>query len=353
MRFLKNIFLLLLVLFVVGAIYLATLDGSYDVSKSRAINADRMVVFNDLNDFKNWKEWGPWYEKDSTIRVQYADNTIGEGGAYTWTSDIEGGGSMKSVKIQKPERLDQEIVFETPFGDMMSDVYWVLEKTDTGTDLTWGMRGEFPFFLRFMASGMEKQLGPMQERGLELFDENLQRKLKVYTIDSVGVVDYSGGFYLYESTSSKISNMNSKLTPMMEAIEKFVSDNRIRLTGSPFTIYHKFDQENGTTMFSVAYPIAERIISQDPDILTGYMERGTYFKTVLTGDYSNLKEAWEKAMFDASSLKDYRLMENGEPFEIYVNSAQNTPNPAELVTEIYIPVALKSFNNERRTSNFE
>ncbi len=174
-----------------------------------------------------------------------------------------------------------------------------------------------------------------------MFDENLQRKLKIYSIDSIGVVDYSGGFYLYESTSSKINNMNSKLMEIMEDIEKFVGDNNIRLTGSPFTIYHKFDQENGTTMFSVAYPIAERIISQDSNILTGYMERGTYFKAVLTGAYSNSKKAWEKTMFDASGLKDHYLVESGEPFEIYVNRPQDTPNPAELVTEIYIPVGLK------------
>ena len=343
MRFLKNIFLLLLALIIIAALYLATLDGSYDIKRSRLIQADQIVVFNELNDYKNWQEWGPWFEKDSTIRVQYSDNTVGTGGAYTWTSDIEGGGRMKTLAVHEPGRLDQEIVFETPFGDMMSDVYWMIQSSEDGTKLTWGIKGEMSFLTRFMASGMEEQLAPMEERGLELFDENLQRKLKIYTIDSIGVVDYSGGFYLYESTSSKINNMNSKFKSMMEAIEKFVSDNNIRLTGSPFTIYHKFDQENGTTMFSVAYPIAERIISQDSNILTGYMKRGTYFKAVLTGDYSNSKEAWEQAMFDVSALKDYQLIENGEPFEIYVKHAQNTPNPAELVTEIYIPVELKSY----------
>ena len=341
MKFLKNIILLLLVLFVIGAVYLATLDGSYDVSRTRLIKADPVVVFNDLNDYQNWKEWGPWYERDSTIRVQFADQTIGKGASYTWTSDIEGGGSMKTLSVQKPERLDQEIMFETPFGDMASDVYWILNRVETGTELTWGIKGELPFFSRFMSSGMEEQLGPMQERGLELFDENLQRKLQVYTIDSVGVVDFSGGFYLYVSTSSKISNMPVKTKEMMEQVEKIVKEHNIRLTGSPFTLYHKFDQENGTTMFSVAYPISERILIEDPDILTGYMSRGTYFKTILTGAYNNSEEAWERTKFHVENLKDYSLVDNGEPFEIFVNSPDNTPNPAELITEIYIPVQSK------------
>ncbi len=58
---------------------------------------------------------------------------------------------------------------------------------EEGTELTWGMKGEMPFLTRFMASDMEEQMGPMQERGLELFDENLQRKLKVHTIEGQGI----------------------------------------------------------------------------------------------------------------------------------------------------------------------
>ncbi|MCP4883234.1 MAG: AraC family transcriptional regulator [Flavobacteriales bacterium] len=346
MNFLKNIILLLLVLFVIGAVYLATLDGSYDVAKTRLIKADPTVVFNDLNDYRNWAEWGPWYEQDSTIRVQYESNTKGKGGGYTWTSDIEGGGKMKTLSVQKSERLDQEIVFETPFGDMASDVYWILKKVDSGTEVTWGIKGELPFFSRFLASGMSDQLGPMEERGLELFDENLQKKLKVYSIDSIGVVDYSGGFYLYTSTSSKIDDVGVKSKEMMEHVHKFVVKNKVRLTGSPFILYHKFDQENGTSMFSVGYPIAERIITQDSDILTGYMKRGTYFKSILTGAYNNSEEAWENAMFQAENLKEYSLMDDGEPFEILINDPDNTPNPAELVTEIYLPVRLKGYMNK-------
>lgn len=338
MRFLKNIFLLFLAVIIIAGIYLATLDGSYDIKRSRLIQADQIVVFNELNDFKNWKEWGPWYEQDSTIRVEYSDNTVGTGGAYSWTSDIEGGGSIKTLAVREPERLDQEIVFETPFGNMMSDVYWMIESSDKGTELTWGIKGEMPFLTRFMAADMEEQLGPMEERGLELFDENIQKKLKKFSIDSVGVVDFSGGFYLYLSTSSKIASMGNKMTLMMNDIEKYVEENKIRLTGSPFTIYHTFDEANGTTMFSIGYPIAERIVTVGSDILTGYFERGTYFKSILVGSYENSEEAWEKTIFDASSLKEYTFLEEEEPFEVYVNNPVNTPNPAELITEIYVPV---------------
>lgn len=338
MKILKYIFFLILALIIIGSIYLATLDGSYDVKRSRLVHAQPEVVFNELNDYKNWAEWGPWYEKDSTIVATYSDQTIGEGGSYSWTGK-DGSGTMNTLKIDKPKSLDQEIIFKTPFGDMRSDVYWTLEKVKGGTNLTWGMKGEMGFFTRWMASSMEDQIGPMEERGLELFDENIQKKTKIYSIKTNGVVDYSGGFYLYSTTSCKIDEIGSKFSTLLMKVLPFIRKNKIRTTGGSFTLYHKYDEENGTTMFSVCYPIAEKVITPTgSDVLTGFMERGKYFKTTLTGSYNNSKEAWETAMNEAANLTDHKMTENGEPFEIHVNSPMKTANPANLITEIYIPV---------------
>lgn len=339
MKFLKYIFLFLLIIVVLVSVYLGTLDGKYDIRRTRNIAADPVVVYNDLNDYKNWQDWGPWFEQDSTIEVHYDTTTIGEKGAYSWTSDKEGGGKMKTLKVDPHKRLDQEIIFDTPFGEMKSEVYWILEKAETGTDLTWGIKGELPFISRFMVGSMVEQMGSMQERGLELLDESIQKKLKIYTIENSGVVDYSGGFYLYLTTSTKISEMDPKFQEMMQQIGKYVEVNNIRVTGSPFTIYHRYDPENGTTMFSVAYPIAERIITQKgSEVLTGFMERGKYHKTILKGSYYNSKLAWENAYGGVGNLTDFIVNEEGETFEIYVNNPDTTPNPADLITEIYIPV---------------
>ncbi len=347
MKILKIIFIFLLILIVLGALYLGTLDGNYDVSRSRSINADPVVVYNDLNDYKNWKDWGPWFEEDSTLMVAYENKTAGDEAGYSWTSDKDGGGRMRTLRTDPSKRLDQEIIFNTPFGEMHSDVYWILEKTEKGTDLTWGIKGEMPFLYRFMASKMETQMGPMQERGLQLFDENIQRKLRVFSVDHMGVVDYSGGFYLYLSTASKISEIELKSSQMRRKVEEFVESNKIRVTGSPFTLYHKFDEENGTSMFSVAYPIAERIITEkESDLLTGFMERGKYSKSVLKGSYENATSAWQEAYGAAEDLSDYTILHTGEPFEVFVNNPDTTPNPAELITEIYIPVQLRARKGE-------
>ncbi|MCF6223286.1 MAG: effector binding domain-containing protein [Flavobacteriaceae bacterium] len=338
MKTFKFIFLLILTLIVLGSIYLATIDGSYDVKQSRVIGVQPEVVYNDLNDFKNWQEWGPWYEEDSTIIASFPEKTIGEGASYSWTSK-DGDGEIRTIKVDKPKRLDQEIIFKTPFGDMKSDVYWIIEKVKEGTNLTWGMKGEMGFFTRWMAASMEEKMGPMEERGLELFDENIQKKTKIYSIHTNGVVDYSGGFYLYATTSSRIDEVGDKFPGLMMKLRTFIKKNNVRTTGGSFTLYHKYDEENGTTMFSVAYPISEKMLTPSgTDIVSGFMKRGKYFKTTLKGGYENSQEAWETAMKEVGKLTDYKMIEKGEPFELYVNSPMKIANPADLISEIYIPV---------------
>ena len=60
-------------------------------------------------------------------------------------------------------------------------------------------------------------------------------------------------------------------------------------------------------------------------------------KTVLTGNYDNLKEAWDKAMayIPANGLE---FTENGPYLEVYPTDPSQEPNPANWVTEIYIGV---------------
>jgi effector-binding domain-containing protein/ribosome-associated toxin RatA of RatAB toxin-antitoxin module len=334
-----------MLLIVVGAIYLATLNGTYDVKRSRIINAEPEVVFNEINDYKNWKDWGPWYEQDSTIVPKYDANTIGKGAGYSWTRKKEGGGSMETVDVEKPNRINQVVYFKTPFGEMKSDILWIMDKVDEGTNVTWEMKGEIDFFYRFMTKGMEKQMGPMLERGLELLGKNIEDEVKIYSIQTDGVIDYSGGFYLYNTTSSRIEEIGAKYPGMLSKIDAFIKENSIRTTGAPFTLYHKYDELNGTAMYSVCYPVSERINTPtDTDILSGFMESGKYYKTILKGSYMNSKEAWTKANAAVEDLSEYQNKENGEPFELYVNSPIETPSPADLITEVYIPVEkIKAF----------
>jgi len=335
MKFLKYFFLLLLIVIIGASIYIATLDANYDVKQRRTIKAPVEVVFKIVNDFKHWQYWGPWYEIDTTIVASFPDVTLGVGASYTWTGK-DGGGSIKTISLIPNKEIIQQIDFgmgTTP------EVYWEFNKIGTETEVTWGMRGKSGFAEKayfLTQGGIEKSLSPMYSRGLELLEQYLVKEMEKYSIEIKGVVDYGGGFYLYQTTSSKIEEIDTKMDEMFPAIVKFMTDNNIEPSGKLFSITHKWDEKNNTTMFSTCIPVKERVITTG-NVLTGFLQPQKTFKTILKGNYKHSKEAWESA-FKAIEKQGFSFIENKDAFEVYTVSPHDTAHPAEWVTEIYIPI---------------
>jgi predicted transcriptional regulator YdeE len=63
-------------------------------------------------------------------------------------------------------------------------------------------------------------------------------------------------------------------------------------------------------------------------------------KTTLTGDYSHLKEAWDKSS-DYISTNNLSKDEGLPILELYTKSMEQVTNPSKWVTEIYVPVKAK------------
>jgi len=177
MKILKYLLIIVVVVIVGGGIYVITQPDNYDVSRTKLIKAPANVIFKNLNDFKNWEEWGPWMEEDSTIVISYPNKTSGVGGSYTWTSD-EGAGRVENMSLVENKSLEQTI----QFGDYEpSGIYWILEETEGGTNVTWGMKSEnIPFMFKFfgaISGGMDAMMGPMEEKGLENLDAVIKKEL--------------------------------------------------------------------------------------------------------------------------------------------------------------------------------
>ena len=335
MKLLKNLFLLLLIAIIGISIYIATIDGKYDIKTSKIIKAPVSVVYNSINNYKNWENWGPWYEIDSTIVASFPEITSGEGATYSWTGK-EGNGSMKTISVIPNKEIIQQINFGT---DSSPEVYWNFDKVEDGTNVTWGIRGknsfgEKAYFL--INGGVESKMKPMFDRGLELFEEYISKEMDKHSIEYKGVVDYGGGYYLYQTTSCKIDEIDSKMGSMMKAVQKYIAENSIESFGKPFILNHKWDEINKTTMFSACIPVKERIITTG-DVLTGFLKPQKTYKTLFKGNYKFSEEAWNGA-YKTLAEEGFTALENGEPFEVYTVNPHDTENPSEWVTEIYIPI---------------
>jgi len=160
--------------------------------------------------------------------------------------------------------------------------------------------------------------------------------LEKHSFETKGAVDYGGGFYLYQTVSCKIQDIENKMNVMFPVIEAYMAKNNIAASGKPFTLNHKWDEVNNTAMFSACIPVKERVITTG-DVLTGYLKPQKTFKTIFKGDYKFANDAWEAA-YNGLAAQGFSEIVGTEPFEIYTVGPRETANPAKWVTEIYIPI---------------
>ncbi|WP_179008501.1 SRPBCC family protein [Winogradskyella forsetii] len=338
MKILKYVLLLLLILVIGVSIYIAVQPNSFEVTRTKTINAPQSVVYNNVIDFKNWEAWNSWKEENPEIVMTFSEQTKGVGGSYSW-EDEDGVGTMKTIATNPKSSITQEMQFE----DMpKSDVNWEFKPNDDGTtDVTWTISGKdlpfgFKMFSAFMG-GMEAQIGPHYERGLTLLDSVVQAEMKVYSINVQGVTQHSGGYYLYNTTSCKFSDFEQNMKTMLPEVGAYATTHNITMAGSPFILYHKWDEENDAVIFSCCVPTNSKVVTDDADILTGKLESFKTVKTVLKGNYSNLNEAWETTMTYIAD-NNLEMVEGGAMLETYITDPMGEPNPAKWITEIYVEV---------------
>lgn len=337
MKFLKYLLFLILLVIIIGSIIIAVQPSDFNVSRTKTINAPQAVLYNQINDLKKWPSWSPWLEKEPDAKLTYGETTEGVGASYSWEGDILGNGSIKTI-YSTQDSIAQHIYFgedTTP-----STIYWKLSPENNQTNVTWGITGTSSFFEKayvLFNGGMDKIIGNDYERGLEKLDSVVTTSMNKFSISVNGITEYGGGFYLYKTTSATASNISNTMAEQYGALSNFLNKHNITPTGMPFTIYLEMNAENGNVIMSNAIPVKERIIvTGDSNILCGYMPKLKVLKTTLKGNYTHLGKAWEAA-------RDYISENNLEPaeeypFEIYTNDPGDYPNPADWVTEIYIPI---------------
>ncbi|WP_179348228.1 SRPBCC family protein [Winogradskyella pacifica] len=338
MKAFKSLLLLLLILVIGVSIYIAVQPNSYEVTRTRTIKAPASVIYNTVVDFKTWDSWRSWIEINPEIVVTLGDTTKGVGGSYTWNEDGDEG-YMSTTGANPNTSITQEMQFARY---PKSDVNWDFKANEDGTtDVTWTISGDnLPFGFKMWSAfsgGMEQQVGPEYERSLELLDSVVEADMKVYTINVEGITQHSGGYYLYNTTSTKFNDFDEKSKTMLGEVGAYAITHNISMAGKPFILYNKWDAENDAIIFSACIPTNSKILSDESEILTGQLESFRTVKTVLEGDFSNMKEAWD-ATLNYIATNNLEVVEGGPMIQTYLTLPENYPNPADWRTEIYLAV---------------
>ncbi|PKP25341.1 MAG: AraC family transcriptional regulator [Bacteroidetes bacterium HGW-Bacteroidetes-2] len=350
MKILKYLFFLILILFIGVAVYFGTQDGNFAVSETKTIDAPVEVVFQNINDYRNWETWGSWME-DETIKINYPESTSGEGASYSWKSKKDGEGAMQTLSIIPNTSLQQKIIFNGTLEDEGYPVVWSLEPIENGskTKVTWSMQGTLGLFEKIYFAtqniNLEEEISEMYAKSLENLNSVLLQKMDVYSISVDGITGYSGGYYLYNTTAAKQTEISEKIAQMIKQIQLFMEENTIPAQGNPFVTYMEWDEINNSAIFTVGIPTKDRVILPDGSpVISGFMESSTALKTTLKGKYTNLTQAWEvaqKYISEKNIAKDNTL----SPFEVYRIQYPQEKNPAYWVTEIYIPLETQEANS--------
>lgn len=339
MKAFKYIAFLLLIAIIGTSIYISVQPNSFEVSRTRTIKAPAAVIYNNVIDFKNWQDWMVWLEATQVSSTTFTNQTEGMGGHFSWV-DKTGSNTINTTEAVTNDYIQQEMVSEKL---PPSEIEWHFKQKPNGdTDVTWKLSAKnLPFGFKaktILNGGINKQIGTDYEQSLATLERVIIADMAKYSITVNGTTNHSGSYYLYNTAFCKIDELESKIKEMLPKVIQYAQKNRITLAGKPFINYIKWDHENNAVIFASCVPTAEQVITAEGDaVITGNFNSFKAIKTTLKGNYSHIPEAWKKAK-DYVPKNGFEFSENGPMMETYLNSPANTPNPAHLITELYIAI---------------
>ncbi|WBL26609.1 GyrI-like domain-containing protein [Zunongwangia sp. HGR-M22] len=342
MKIFKYLLFLLLIVLIGASIYIATKDGNFQVEETQIFDAPQELIFNEVNNFENWQYWAPW-STTSKANISFGDTIKGVGASYAWEKGPIGEGRLKTIESKPFSEITQKIKISNLLGEANNKVSWNFDPLENNkTQVTWTIKGSQSFKEKFWSlfedQTLAERIQPEIGKGLAAMQKVIDNKMNEYSITVDGVVNHGGGYYMYMTTASKISQVNSKMRPMITEVSNFMETQGFEKLGNPVVIYNEWNQSNNSAIFSAGYFTPNEVRTPiDADVLNGGMPNQKVLKTVLKGKYDNIEEAWKKA-YEYIDENGLEIAQDAKAFEVYITNPIETVNPADWITNIYIPI---------------
>jgi effector-binding domain-containing protein len=104
--------------------------------------------------------------------------------------------------------------------------------------------------------------------------------------------------------------------------------------GPPFIVYDRVDLPKHRAEIEVCVPVGYRYLGDD-DVEVNEIPGAAVASTIHHGPYSEVGPAYEALN---GWIRDHYLVIDGPPREVYLADPEETPDPADLATEIEFPV---------------
>ena len=306
---------------------------AYHVERSISVNAPLQKVKDSLRDFKQWPKWSPWIIMEPDATLTYSDRQGQVGATYGWSGILVGAGSMELMEVNE-KHLKMQINFLKPFRST-ANIGFALEEEGASTKVTWYMDGKLPFFMFWMTEKMKTYIGMDYERGLHMLKEYLETGSVASYVIIEGVVPMQEQDYAGIPRTCAIEELGEVMKKDFEALYAFMEENGLSMDRIPFSIYNTFDMFKKESNYIACIPLEESIAIPEGWV-RGKVERKNALKTIHTGSYLHLGNAWSTAMSFAR-MKKMKTASKPVGYEYYPNNPYDTPQ-AKLITEIFLPL---------------
>lgn len=332
MRILKTILYILIALVLILVLLGFVGPKTFDVSRTTTINAPTSVVFPYLKSIKKQNEWGPWAKQDTNMQVTYTgeDGTVGFISA--WEGPKMGKGKQTITSIQG-NTVETELVFYMPWGASTSTGYLHTSDAGTGSDVTWGIRGENDFVGRIMGvfMNMEKDVGPMFDEGLAslkaLIEGDVNREYKGFKVTTVELPERQ---YVAVRGNLAMTAIPAFMGQHFGHISGELTKANLATDGAPSGLYFVWDEKNGTTEMAAGIPVKTPAAIPNTEVIS--VPAGKALLIDYYGPYDGLMNA-HLAMDEFSQATGAKT--KVPVIEEYITDPQSEPDSKKWLTKVY------------------
>lgn len=340
MKIFKYLIYLILLFGIGGAILISTDKGEYTTSGTKTIEAPREMVYTYFRNWENWKAWHKRWTEDSTTSLHSEDNTL------EWASKNEmyEKGKAKLTKSIPYSVIAFNTKIATSSGEMEQQNKIELKKEgERNTKIEWNSKVKLSFWqkVKVRFGKGDKYIHSETDlflSSLETLESILISKMNEHHSEVVGMTLLPAANYIHTASSNTKENFIALATQKINQLYSYTEQYGIPVKDVPEIIIHKLENNQQNLLFSVALalPAEYELKIENPELVIGTFEEQSALKTTLIGNY----KYWEETLNQGIEyLEKQRLeypLEEGIVIK-WINFKQLPVNPAEWLTEIYIP----------------
>ena len=331
---------ILIVLVILAAIAMGILGpDTTHVERSMEINASKNVVYKQIADLKKMDEWGPWKKEDPNAEYTYEGEMGQVGSVSLWNGEKIGKGKQEITALESNKKIVSKLTFIEPFQAVSTGYFELSDGENGGTNVTWAFDGTNDSFMqKLMASmmDMDEQIGGMFEKGLHSLNDKCQsmtgsgdNEMANFEINET-VLETK--YYLGTDDTVKVAELKEYFGASFASIGEALGKAEIQMAGPPSGVYFMFDEENGITHLSAAFPISEM---KEVEGFKTTEVSGKALHVAYYGSYDKLGAA--HYAIDAH-MKANNIEYRGPVVEEYATDPVEGSDPSEWLTNIYYPI---------------